>query len=294
MSAYREFFNAFLNLNEIKNYLKLFLEILPSPTAKTMYIVEHGHSVNPFRFMAFGYSIYFLIIVSEPLLSGKFSFADSIIQMLVGLILYFVFATVQYKILKDVSPAARTFDNYLVMSSIVGGMFYLLIGTAAIVVLFSQAFGLLLLLGTMIYFIFYGLKTSKRFWEISYGKIFLYSFLSSIAATVALVVVVLLLSLVFGLYLYSEQIGDDIGSSNVGIQKVHPPEINGNVEIQKAHPPEINGNVGIQNIHPTEIHGSVKVTWFVNGFQFVGILTMFGTYGTMRTTFVNPTSYINK
>jgi len=270
VNATREFFNAFLNLNEIKNYLKLFLEILPSPTKKTMYIVEHGHSVNPFRFMAFGYSVYSLMLVSEPLISGKFSFADSIVQMLLGLILYFVFAVVQYKILKDVSSTPRTFDNYLVMSAIVGGMFYLFLGIAAIGILFDEAVGGLLLLGAMIYLIPYGLKTSKRFWEISYGKIFLYSFLSSIAATIAILCFVVLLYVVFDI----------------------EPVINGGeTQNDKNISKKVTENISKK---VTEINGSVKVSWFLGGYQYVGILNMFGIYGTMRTTYFNPTTYMNE
>ncbi|OAD21807.1 membrane protein [Candidatus Thiomargarita nelsonii] len=177
-----------------------------------------------------------------------------------------MFAIVQYKILKDVSSTPRTFDNYLVMSAIVGGMFYLLLGIAAIGILFNETVGGLLLLGAMIYLIPYGLKTSKRFWEISYGKIFLYSFLSSIAATIAILCFVVLLYVVFDI----------------------EPVINGG---------ETRGATSeTQNLPPpvTEINGSVKVSWFLGGYQYVGILNLFGTYGTMRTTYFNPTTYMNE
>jgi hypothetical protein len=197
MAALKDFIYAFINLKDIKEYFKLFMEILPSPTEKTMHIVDYGHSVNPFKFMAFCYSIYALIIITEPLFSGKLSFANSIVQVILFLITYLVFAAVQYKILKDVSHSQRTFDNYLVMSAIMGGIVYLLFGSAFIVILFSEPFGGLLFLAAMAYIIPYGIKTSKQFWQISYGKIILYSFLSSIAAIIAFTIIVVIL--VFGL-----------------------------------------------------------------------------------------------
>lgn len=199
MAAPKEIVKAFFNLDEIKDYFALFMEILPSPTEKTMRIVENGHSVNPFRFMAFTYTVLALTNISEPLLEGKFSFANEIVKTLLMLVSFLVFAAVQYKILKDVSRADRTFDNYLVMSAIGGGMAWLLLGLAQVVAIFSEVFGGLFILGALIYLVPYGIKTSKQFWEITYGKIFLYSFLSSIAAIIIVLLIGFLLGAVFGL-----------------------------------------------------------------------------------------------
>lgn len=199
MAAPNEFLKAFLNLDEIKDYVALFFEILPSPSEKTMDIVQNGHNTNPFRFMAFAYGVLALTNISEPLFGGDFSFADEIAKTLLMMVSFLVFAAVQYKILKDVSHTTKTFDDYLVFSAIIGGMTWILLGSAQLVILFSEVIGGLLALGTMIYIIPYGIRANKQFWEMSYGKIFLYSFLSSIAATIAFILIAVLLGAVFGL-----------------------------------------------------------------------------------------------
>jgi hypothetical protein len=201
VSALTESLNAFLpfQVSNLKKYSRLFVEILPSPTQKTMQIVEQGHHVNPFRFMAFGYSVYALIALSEPLVSGKFSFLDSLLKALLALVAYLVFCTVQYRILKDVSHTTRTFDNYLTMLAIVGGTSYLLYGAALIALAFNEIFGWFFIIGASIYVIAYALITAKRFWDISYGKIFLYSFLSSLASSIALVAIIIPVALILGL-----------------------------------------------------------------------------------------------
>lgn len=199
ITASRQFVSAFFDLDEKRNYLGLFFKVLPSPTNETMRIVDHGDRVNPFRFMAFAYGVFVLTEFSEPLLEGKLTFADEIIKTLLVLVFFLVFSAVQYKILRDVSHASRTFHNYLVMSAIVGGTAWLMLSSAQAVALVSEPIGAILAISATIYSATHSIKTSKRFWGMPYGKIFLYSFLSSIAAFLVVFVLVFVLVMLFGL-----------------------------------------------------------------------------------------------
>jgi hypothetical protein len=194
-----EFLNAFLPfpLSDVKEYFRLVAEILPSPTQKTMQIIEQGHNANPFRFMAFGYSVCLLTALSEPWVSGTFSFLDSFLKALVPIVSVLVFYTVQYKILKHISYTTRTFDNYLTMSAIVGGISYLLYSATFIASIFNDIFGSILLIGISIYLAVYGLRTTKHFWNMSYGRIIWYSFLSVIACVIAIFAILIPVGLIF-------------------------------------------------------------------------------------------------
>jgi hypothetical protein len=200
MTAQRDALNEFLQFDKIRGYAKLVFEILPSPTQKTMDIVNNGHEVNSVAFMVFGLGVFSVTVFAQPvILTGKFSFANSMVTAILMFLSFITYAGVQYKILKDVSHANRTFDNFVVMSSLVGGMYYILVGGAFVISMFFEVIGALLLLAASVYMIVYGLRTAQAFWEISFGKIFLYSFLSGLAATILIVIVGFVFGLILGI-----------------------------------------------------------------------------------------------
>jgi hypothetical protein len=203
ITASKEFVSAFLELTEKRNYLGLFFRVLPSPTDETMRIINHGDRVSPFRFMAFAYTVFAATELAEPLFSGGISFAEETAKMLLVLVFFLVFSTIQYKISRRVSRANRTFHNYLVMSAIVGGMGWLLLGAAQGVALASELLGGILVLGAAVYTATHSIKTSKLFWRMPYGKIILYSFLSAIVASIVFVVLAGLLGLTAGAFVGS-------------------------------------------------------------------------------------------
>lgn len=196
----KELVDEFFVLGEKKNFIALFFKILPSPTNETMRIVNKEVNVSPFRFMEFGYAVLAITKLSEPLLEGEPNLADEVIDTLLMLVFFLVFTTVQYKILRDVSHANRTFHSYLAMCAIIGGMAWLLLGLAQVVAQVSQIFGGLLMIGASIYSFTHNLRTSKRFWNMSYGRVFLYSFLSAIAGSIVLLVLAALLGITLGAF----------------------------------------------------------------------------------------------
>lgn len=200
MSAQRNALNEFLHLDKLVSYAKLVFKILPNPTKRTMEIIDNGHEVNPMAFMLFGLGIFSATAFTQPvIITGKFAFLNSLVWIILLFLSFITYAGVQYKILKDVSHTNRTFDNYLVMTALVGGMYYILVGSAFIILMLHEVIGLLVTLIASVYMIVYGLKTSQRFWEISIGKVFLYSFLSTLAATLLILLVSFIIGVVIGI-----------------------------------------------------------------------------------------------
>lgn len=201
MSAESDIFKEFMQTDKILANFRVAWSILPAPTQKTMEIVDEGYKINPLSFMLFSMAIFTAVSVIEPqpIVGGKLAFANHFVSTLIMCLSFILYSVVQYKILKGISNTSRSFDKFIAMSATVGGMYYLLVGASLIVANLFETVGGLLALGSVVYMLIYSLRTAKRFWEISIGKILLYSFLSALVATVLLIIIGVILGVLIGL-----------------------------------------------------------------------------------------------
>ena len=198
ITNWKKLFANLLKIEELRKNFQFFADIFPEPVDRTMDIVEKRKVgvVSPFQFMAFGFSILALIQVSSPIFRPEFGFLEEFVLLFVIILFIVIFYSISYMIFQDVAKSNRTFDDFLQMSAIIAGMNWILTGIPVFAMALSETLGGILYLGAAIYLLVYTMKVWKRFWNMSYGKILLYSFFSGIAGGIVAVIAFVLVGLI--------------------------------------------------------------------------------------------------
>jgi hypothetical protein len=203
VESWKALFTNLLKLDELSKNYQFLTHILPEPTNRTMDIVEKRTvgAVNPFQFMAFGLSIIALTQLSSSIFSPELAFLDGFVILLVLILFIVIFYSIAYMIFQDVAKTSRTFDDFLELCAITAGMSWILTGVPVLILAMNEILGAMLYLAATIYMFVYTMNVWKRFWNMSYGKILLYMFFSTIASGIVGFIVIFIIGLVFSPYI---------------------------------------------------------------------------------------------
>lgn len=194
VSGMKTFVQGFVEYEEKRSAAALFFRVLRSPVNETLRVAMHGDEANPFTFMAIGYAVFALtgletslFDLSEvlPELKERGRWLNEIVDTTVLLFVSMLSMFMQYRFLRKVSPERRRFREFLVVSSVLNGMFYGLLGIAQGLGFFLDDPAVALIAGSLsIYWGIQALRIAKGFWRLPYPRLLWYSIVSTLAAAV--------------------------------------------------------------------------------------------------------------
>jgi FHA domain-containing protein len=204
----KTFIRGFIEYEERKSAVGLFVRVFRSPVRETMRVVLQGDRANPFKFMAIAYALFVVSGLGTPLfpflrtwfpaLEEHGKWLIEIIETAGALFVLMLFAYVQYRFLRRVSPERRRFRQFLVLSAVLSGMLFALMGLAQTLRFFIGESAQVVVSVASLYWGIQSLRISKRFWGIPYVKLLWYQFVSVFAATLVYLAFLFVLGFVIG------------------------------------------------------------------------------------------------
>ena len=198
VAGMRTFARGFVSYDEKRSAVGLFVRVLRSPVRETMRIALQGDGTNPFAFMALAYAFYAItgressvlnLAALFPVLAQEGKWLNEIFDIMGLLFVSMLSIFMQYRFLSRVSPERRRFREFLALSSVMTGILYALLGVGQVLTFMVDGWALLVFIPSMGYWIIQSLRIVKEFWRMSYPRLMWYGVISTLAATVVMLVV---------------------------------------------------------------------------------------------------------
>lgn len=173
------FVDSFLKIGEIKSYVIMFFTILSSPTKNIVAYYEEKNAKKAYEFLGYSAAFYFLIALSKIWVIEGHDLIVDMIYTLQFVITLSISIPICYKLSIKKSPYNRTFNDFLIISSLYVGFNIVLISIATYIQLINLLLGTLAILLISIPMIIYTFRVLEYFWGLTKGKMLLYLIVSS-------------------------------------------------------------------------------------------------------------------
>jgi len=196
MDIKREFINCFTKYKDIIDNYKFLWHLLSSPKTRAMEVVADPSAqiMNPFNFMGFAFSLLLITQVASPI-TTQGSELENTLAMSIGVIVYILFYSgITYLVFKKFSKVERSFDDFLLFSSVIIGIQWMLNGTVGILMLVNLELAQLFFVGSSLYVLYYSVLAYASFWDMKIKDVVIYSVCSFFAAVFAIIVLAIIIS----------------------------------------------------------------------------------------------------
>ena len=199
----KEFLDGLINVTEIVKHFQFLILVLFSSSQRIINIVDGKEEgpIKPIKYLSFGLTILTTFPLTdtfstEPIFEGSIYSAWASWLFIITFALFYYAIT--YKIFNDVSTTHREIPEFLRLVSIFSGTNWTVTGILVWIIAVTQDEDLGVLLNFS-FLVWYGViffRVYKRFWEMSYSNILLYSMVVILLFLMSFFMLALLLAMV--------------------------------------------------------------------------------------------------